>query len=138
MSTLTELGDYVEMHVVGLVQAQTLFLGSRPDEPNVMVAIYEYPGGVPEYVQEKMLPNAEKPQIQVVARSDSNGDYNAADRLIHLVWNALAGIRNTTIGGTKYRSIIPAGSPGIIGRDTNDRVLIAFNATVDKEVSLVS
>lgn len=137
MSTLTEIGDYLESRLSGdFTQGVNLFLGTRPDEPDVLLVVYEYPGGEPEAVQEKAV-NVEKPQIQIVARA-GGGDYNAADRAIHRAWNILSTVRNMYLSGTKYRSIKPSGSPGTIGRDTNDRILVSFNATVEKEVSLVA
>lgn len=136
MSTLKELGDYVESRLVGYPQGEKLFLGRRPDAPDVVVTIYQYPGGTVEHVQEKFSPNSETCQIQVVARG-ADGDYDSADRACALVWNALASVRNAVLGGTKYRSIVPTGR-GSMGTDTNNRPLVGFNATVEKEVSLVA
>lgn len=134
MSTLSELGDYLST-TLSLIQSTQLFLGSRPDAGNdPILVIYQYPGGDPEYVQNKFTPNVERAQIQVVARAE---DYDAADRLCARAWAALAPIRNVTISGTKYRSIMVQGR-GVIGVDTNNRTLVAFNATVEKEVSLVA
>lgn len=139
MSTLTELGDYLST-ALGLTQGSAadpdgnLFLGTRPDAPDYVLVVYQYPGGEPEYVQNQFTPNVERPQIQVVARAK---DYDTADRLCARAWAALAPVRNTTISGTKYRSIVAQGR-GLIGVDTNDRPLVAFNATVEKEVSLVA
>jgi hypothetical protein len=134
MSTLSELGDYLEDLGIG-VQAVDLFLGSRPDEPDTALIIYQYPGNAPEYVQNSFSPIAEKPQIQVVSRAIR---YEDADRRAAQAWAALAVITNATLGGTYYRSVRPNASPGLMGRDTNDRVLVFFNATVEKEVSLES
>jgi hypothetical protein len=139
MSTLSELGDYLAT-ALGLTQGSAtdadgnLFLGTMPDAPSFCLVIYQYPGGESEYIQNQFTPNAEKAQIQVAARAD---DYDAADRLCARAWNALAPIRNAVISGTKYRSIMAQGR-GIIRVDSNDRPVVAFNATVEKEVSLVA
>jgi hypothetical protein len=132
MTTLTELGDYLEDLGLGTL-ATDLFLGSRPDAPDEVTALYQYPGGPPEYVQSSFSPIAEVVQIQVVTRAIA---YEDADARASSVWSALAIITNATLGGTHYRSIRPNASPGLMGRDSNDRVLIFFNATVEKEVSL--
>jgi hypothetical protein len=132
MSTLTELGDYIEGLGLG-TQAVDLFLGSRPDSPDGLIALYQYPAGPPEYVQSSFSPNAETVQIQVVVRSIA---YEDADALASSLWSALAIITNATLGSTHYRSVRPNGSPGLMGRDSNDRVLVFFNVTVEKEVSL--
>jgi len=134
MSTLSELGDLLEG--VGIAtQGTDLFLGSRPDYPDTCLAIQQYTGGPPEYVQNSFLPVAERVQIQVVARAVR---YEDADLLAARAWEALAVITNALLSGTYYRSIRPNNSPAILGRDTNDRILIFFNATVEKELSSVS
>lgn len=141
MSTLSEIGDLLAT-ALGLTQGSAadadgnLFLGVRPDAPSLCLVVYQYPGGDSEFVQNHAAPNAERAQIQVVARGESN-DYESADRLCARAWNVLAPIRNATLSGTKYRSIM-AQNRGLIGVDSNDRPLVAFNATVEKEVSLVA
>lgn len=135
MSALSEIGHFLESQGLG-TQGSTLFLGSRPDAPDTVLAVYQYPSGSsPEYVQESFGPIAEKVQIQVVARSR---DYAEAEQLAYQAWSALAAVTNAILSGTKYRKIIPNSSPGLLGRDTDDRLLVSFNATVDKEVSLVA
>jgi hypothetical protein len=136
MSTLTELGDFLEAMGVAVQApdaAANLFLGSRPDVPDTVLVLYEYPGSDPEYVQNSFFPIAEMPQIQVVARANR---YEDASDLAWAAWSALAPVTNATLGTTYYRSIRPNGSPAILMRDTNDRVLLFFNASVEKEVSV--
>lgn len=136
MSTLTEIGDLLEAPPNSLgVAGDTLFIGYRPDSPDTVISVHQYPGDPPEYVQNSPSPNVEKVQIQVVARSHS---YVEAETLAYRAWNKLASITNTTLGGTKYRSIRPNNSPGAWGVDSNSRTLIGFNATAEKEVSLVA
>jgi hypothetical protein len=132
MSTLSELGDYLAGLGIGDLGVD-LFLGSRPDAPDTALTLYQYPGGAPEYIQDSFNPSAESPQIQVVARALK---YEDADALASAAWVALSPITNTKLGGTYYRSVRPNGSPGTMGRDSNDRVLVFFNVTVEKEVSL--
>ena len=134
MSTLSELGDYLEGLGVA-TSAVDLFLGSRPEEPDTVLVLYQYPGGPPEYVQSSFSPIAEAMQIQVVARALK---YEDAEALCYAAWTALAPITNATLGGTFYRSVRPNASPSLLMRDPNDRVLFFFNATVEKEVFLES
>lgn len=134
MSTLTELGTFLSTSM-SLTEGTELFLGSRPDDPDTVLVLYEYPGGAPEYVQNQMPPIVEKVQIQVLARAKR---YEEASVLAHRAWIALAPITNAVLSGTKYRSIRPNASPAILGRDTNDRLMVYFNASVEKEVSLVA
>jgi hypothetical protein len=137
MSTLGEIGTYLEAVGVasGSATPPTLYLGSRPDSPDECLTVYEYPGDAPSYIQEQTAPSDESVQIQVVARSV---DYEAASELISKAWTALALVINMNLSGTKYHSIRPNHSPSTMGRDTNDRILLFFNATVSKEVVLAA
>lgn len=136
---LSELGDFLEIAAVatdggvGTPADPALYLGSISDTPDTALCVYAYPGGAPEYIQNSFGPSREKPQIQVVARAIR---YEDADDLITAAWNALAPLTNATLGLTKYLSVRPNGSPAFMKRDTNDRVLMFFNASVDKEVSV--
>lgn len=136
---LSELGNFLETAAVateggvGIPADPALYLGSMADSPDTALCIYAYPGGAPEYVQESFGPSREKPQIQVVARAIR---YEDADELITAAWNALSPVTNASLGITKYLSVRPNGSPAFMKRDTNDRVLMFFNASVDKEVSI--
>lgn len=138
MSTLKELGDYLEARptLAGFAQGVKLFLASMPDAPDELIVIYQYPGGANEYIQNSFVPYNTRPQIQVVARA-SEGNYDRADTICSLAWNALVVVRNAVLSGTKYRSI-ECTERGSVGVDSNDRPLVAFNATIEKEVSLVA
>lgn len=135
MSTLTEIGDLLEANGLGLQggSTPTIYLGSRPDEPDELIALYQYPGQGPDYVQNSFNPNVEFVSIQVVVRAV---DYQAADAKALAAWKVLAPVTNAVLSGTKYRKIKPNSSPFVMGKDSNDRVLIVFNSTVEKEVSL--
>lgn len=137
MSTLSEIGDYLEGLGLGSQSGNepTLRLGGLEDAPDDVVCIYQYPGGGNEWVQDKILPVAERPQIQVVARAKR---YQDAELKIDRAWQALAIVRNTTLSGTYYRSIEPNGSPGLLKRDEHGRTLLYFNATVEKEVTVAA
>lgn len=136
MSAPADLAAYLDSLGIGSLTSvpPTLYKGSRPSDPDTLLCIYQYPGNAPEYVQESTSPAWESPQIQVLARSR---DYEEAALLAQRAWTALASLTNAVLSGTKYRSVRPIGSPGTLGRDANDRLLIAFNATVVKEAELV-
>lgn len=139
MATLAELGDYLEAQGVGSQNTATvsptarIMLGSRPDYPDKVLVLAEYPGGPPEYSQDVDLPVAERPAVQVVARDIT---YDGASALAHAAWRALSRINNQTLTGTYYRSVRPNNSPGIMGTDTNDRPMVFFNLSIEKEPSL--
>lgn len=133
MSALSDLGQYLETAGIA-VQETDLFLGSLPDYPDHCLCIYQYSGGMPDYIQDSFTPSVEKPQIQVVARDLR---YEVAEALAYQAWMSLAAINNATLSGTRYLNVRPNGSPALMRRDTNDRLLVSFNATVEKEVSVV-
>lgn len=131
MPVLDELGWLLDNREVAKLDV-SLFLGVRPETPDDCLTVYEYPGGPPEYVQNKIGPNRERVQIQVVGRGR---DYPIVRMLVKRAWDTLSAINGATIQGTRYQSVMANNSPGLIGRDSNDRLLIAFNASVEKEIS---
>lgn len=137
MSVLTELGDYLVAHGIGNMTSSppTLYLGSHPDMPDRLITLTEYPGGPPEYDQGSTFPIAEVVNVQVVTRALR---YQDADEDARKVWSALCVITNATLSGTYYRSVRPHSSPGLMGRDSHDRVRIYFNMSIEKEVSDVA
>lgn len=130
---LIEVGNYLKTAGVVGAEGESWWVGSEPDghdEP--VIILYQYPAGEAEYVQDVMLPNQERAQIQVVARGIK---YDEVELLAYRAWRALSIVRNATLSGVRYRSIMPNSSPGNIGRDSHDRVKVGFNATVEKEVT---
>lgn len=129
---LTDLGIYLEQQQVGK-RGVDLFLGTRPEDPEQLLAIHEYPGQAPEYQNDGSTPgpSREHPQVQVMGRGR---DYEMVRAMVQLAWVALSRVTNQVINGTRYLEIRPSSSPALIGRDASDRVLIGFNASVHKEV----
>jgi hypothetical protein len=125
MSVLADLGAYLTQQGVG-TPGVDLFLGTRPDMPDDVTTLYEYSGAVPEYTQAQASPSYVHPQVQVVARAHA---YPDAEMMAWNAWNKLS-FAGVTINGNLYVSVKPEGTPGLIGRDQNDRVLIAFNVAV--------
>jgi hypothetical protein len=134
MATLDELGAFLQS--AGLaVEGTDMFLGSQPDTPDRILSLHEYPGGPPQYTQDSFMPKWERVQIQVVARARTYQDAkNFADR----VWQHMAVVTNAILSGTHYLCIRPNGSPAIMRRDMHDRLLIFFNATIEKEVTVAA
>jgi len=129
---LDEVGAYLEGQNVAL-KGQNLFLGTRPEDPDEILYVLEYPGMPPEYQNDGQStgPVREQPQLQVTVRGR---DYESARRLIQNAWLALNRVTNVTLSGKFYQSIRATSSPALIGRDQSDRVLLSFNASVLKEV----
>lgn len=132
MSTLNELGDYLQDEGLG-TQGSDLFLFSRPDEPDELTCLYQYAGGAPDYVQDSLNPSTENVMVQVVTRAKRP---EVAEARCYAVWLALAPVRNQIIGSTHYLSITPTSGPALMNRDSNERSLFYFNASVEKEVSV--
>lgn len=133
MSVLEEVGQYLIDQGAADGFGDDLFLNARPDDPTDCLTVYSYPGGgAPEYVQNSQSPNISKVQIQVVGRGANSVTVRAK---VQAAWVALTHVFNTILSGTKYRSIMVNGEPGLLGRDQNNLYLIAFNATVEKDVS---
>jgi hypothetical protein len=129
---LDEITTYLESQNVA-VFGRNLFAGTRPEEPDEVLVVLEYPGMPPEYQNDGSStgPVREQPQIQVTARGH---DYESVRQLIQAAWVALSKVTNQVLTGKRYLSIRPTSSPAAIGRDSNDRVLLSFNASVYKEV----
>jgi hypothetical protein len=130
VSTLVDLGVLAEGGGLGTV-GETIFLGSAPPSPDAILTIFQYPGGSTEYVQESPRPSQVGALIQIVGRGH---DYVAVETLVDNAWRLFTSVVNSLINGTKYRKIWPNGMPGLIGRDNNDRVMIGFNATAEREI----
>jgi Bacteriophage minor capsid protein len=130
---LTELANYLDSLNVAKM-GQNLFTGTRPEEPDEVLTLHEYPGQAPEYQNDGAFaggPARERPQVQVMGRGK---DYESVRAMVQAAWVALAKVTNTRLSGVWYQEIRPSSSPALIGRDGNDRVLIGFNASVVKEV----
>lgn len=137
MSAMTEIGEYLDAHGIGnLDSAPPLtYLGSKPDDPDEILVLTPYPGGPPEYTQDSTFPICERIQMQVLARART---MQRAEVLAYSAWNALAVVRNSTLSGTYYRSIVPNASPAMLGFDHRNRAQVFFNMLVEKEPSSVA
>ena len=131
---LDEVGAYLEVQGVATLE-QDLWLGSRPEEgTDPIIVVAEYPGQAPEYQNDSTAgfgPVRENPQLQIMGRGE---DYQAVRAKVQAAWIALSKVTNQVLSGKRYLSIRPNSSPALIGRDQSDRVLVGFNATVNKEV----
>jgi len=129
---LTELTNYLEAQGVAK-KGNNLFAGLRPEEPDEVLVLHEYPGMAPEYQNDGQStgPVRERPQVQVMGRGK---DYESVRAMVQAAWVALGKITNVTLSGARYIEVRPSSSPALLGRDSNDRVLIGFNASVIREV----
>ena len=129
---LDEIGAYLEAQGLGTL-ATDLFLGEMPSEPDTCVVVHEYEGGPPVHFMGIAAGTAiwEQPRVQVMTRSKS---YATARSKAKDAFNKLDG-HSGTLSGTEYGYIRALGSPGLLGKDGNDRVLVVCNFEVVKKLS---
>jgi hypothetical protein len=129
VSTLDEVGAYLAANGFGTL-AREIWLGRRPESPNSVITLIEYPGNGPTLVQEGMV--GDNPMLQLTVRDTV---YEAAADLAYRIWRFLALKTNVMLGSTRYLSLRPTASPALMGRDSSNRVLLGFNVAIMKEVS---
>jgi Bacteriophage minor capsid protein len=142
MSLLNEIAAKLVALNVGVL-GDDLFIGGMPDTPDECVVVYEY-GGAPA---EKGFGVAgvvyENPSVQVVARGPKPAPgvatvYTGPRAKAEAAFLGLAAVEATTLtGGTSafYHEITPQASPFLMRRDDSERVLIAVNFAITKELS---
>lgn len=112
----------------------TLFLGMFPPNPDAMVALIETPGEPPvRTMQNNGVPIVEIQGLQVISRGPQDGYAAARDKLndvLRLIGSAGA----ETIGGVRYLSFQAESAVMNIGPDDQNRIQLAMNFLVWKEV----
>lgn len=131
---LNDMLDYLTSGSVGLTSGTNLFGGFMPETPNFAVAVYESGGLGPLYAMNAGPGTAavERPRVQVVARST---DYRKARQAMHNVFQLLDMLPRRTINGTQYHWGSAVQSPFLFGRDDAERVMIACNFDIVKDLS---
>lgn len=132
---LDELGDYLSTNGVG-TEGTDLFFGYLPEAQGarVMTALYET-GGLGAAHGMAASPGqakAERPRLQVVVRSTS---YQAARLKAQDAWRLLDGLGDVTLNGVRYLGVYAVQSPFLMGRDEQNRPLVACNYDVTKSLS---
>lgn len=128
---LDEIANFVEAEAlvpVGFI----LRRGSSSDQPDNMIIIREYGGGAPHFVHPTTGIGFENPRVQIECRSKT---YVSARNAAEAIYRKLAEVSQQELSGCRYLRITPLQSPFLMGRDTNGRERIVFNAQVVKEVS---
>lgn len=131
MSSLTEVGAYLEAETVGTVGTD-LFLGQLRADPDTCMAVVQYPGRGPEFRMGIEGAAMEFPRFQFLSRSSSE---STAEANAEAAMTAIAKVSNQTLSGTFYAALTPMQSPGALRRDEQDRVIFSFNFEAEKERS---
>jgi len=126
--TVDDLADYLATNGMGTV-AHDIWPGQRPESPDEVLTLMEYPGGAPGYTQSGVV--SENPQVQVSTRGR---DYEETRKRCQRAWALFSMFVNRNLNGVWYYRIMPQHSVFLAGRDQNGRHIFAFNMSVSKEV----
>lgn len=128
---LPELSGYLEAQGIGTRQVD-IFYSRLPDQPDSVVALFEYAGRGPDIDHDGGLLQIEHPAFQVQVRDP---DYDTGRLRIHNVYRAFVRVGNDVIGGTEYHNVLPLQSPFFLRRDDSDRAVFVCNFLVSKGLS---
>jgi hypothetical protein len=125
---LDDIAAYLQAQGIGTVGTD-IHKGFLPDQPDDLVALFEYAGSPTELTMCD-APALERPGLQVRVR---NRTYPAARATIAAAVDALHGLADVTLDGTRYLLIRANQSPASIGLDQNNRSELVCNFNVIKE-----
>lgn len=133
---LADLCDYLTSQA-GFVQGTDLFYGVMPPDPDTAVALYETGGLSPVRGMGNTAGDhaVERPRVEAVSRAES---YSVARANAQRVFLKLDGMPAVTLNGVRYKFAQAVQSPFLMGRDAQERVLVACNYDVIKEASTTS
>ena len=109
-----------------------LFVWHQPDQPNALVALFDYPGIGGQYEHDQPAPAIEFPRFTVNVRDAAPDVAESRSREIAAVLEA---IRNQTINGTRFLAVRRVGSGGqMTGRDDSNRYVyvVSYEATISR------
>lgn len=129
MAILDEIATYLAIKNIGTVDTD-IFKGFMPDQPDNMVALFEYAGNPMELTMGTGDPTLERPGLQVRVRNTS---YPTGRAKIEQVVDILHGLTEQVLGGKRYLLIRANQSPASMGLDANNRSEFVVNFSVIKE-----
>lgn len=124
MGLLEEIGTFLDSESTRFSLGVDLYLNYLPVEPNTAAAIFETPGGAPNYVFSGDLPAWENARVQVVCRSTSS---TRARANMQDAWFQLQEVANETLSSRSWLRISAVQSPFLLNRDERGRVAFAAN-----------
>ena len=125
MALLDSLGNHLQTAGLGTL-AVDIFLTIMPDSPDSCILLVEDNGVGPMHTMGASAYALERPRIRAFCRS-AGGDYPAARAKAVLVRNSLGAIRNQTILGVTFLSVIATSDLYPVGRDGEDRPIIGVD-----------
>jgi hypothetical protein len=129
VAILDEIATYLAIKNIGTVDTD-IFKGFMPDQPDNMVALFEYAGNPMELTMGTGDPTLERPGLQVRVRNTS---YPTGRAKIEQVVDILHGLTEQVLGGKRYLLIRANQSPASMGLDANNRSEFVVNFSVIKE-----
>jgi hypothetical protein len=124
---LEALVDKLQTASVGTV-ATNVFIGLMPDQPDKVIALYEYAGQAPLEVFRNETATIEVPTVIVMARAARN-DYPTARAFLEDARDALCGIIDETISNVRFLRVAEASSINYVNTDDNDRPRFTVSLT---------
>lgn len=131
MSVVQDIAAYLEERQI-VAFGIDLFVWAQPDQPNALVALFDYPGIGGQYEHDQPEPAIEYPRFTVNVRDERPEDAESRSRAIAAVLEA---VRNQTINGTRFLAVRRVGSGGqMTGRDDSDRYIyvVSYEATISR------
>lgn len=122
--------DDISAHLQQQGVTGSIYKGFYPDQPDSLVALFEYAGEPMELTMSDNDPVLERPGLQVRVRSTT---YPTGRTKIGEIVAILHGLANKTLGGTRYLLIKANQSPESMGLDQNNRCEFVVNFSVLKE-----
>lgn len=135
MALLDELISLLETAGVG-TEDTDIFQTSKsliPAGVGPYLSLVETGGTAPENTHNAVsTPAYQRPTVQILVRAESPAD---SAEMIRAAYDALVGVRNTTVSSVFYREIRPMQEPTDLGLDSTGRHRMAFNVMVVKRPS---
>lgn len=130
MAADIDIATYLVAQGVGTALGTDVFAGRMPSAVDGVV-VTSYPGRAPELVINSNGYTHRFPRLQVLVRNSSEATAQSTADAAAL---ALSKVKNTTLSGTRYRSVNVTQTPGLIERDENERYVYAFNVECEQGV----
>lgn len=119
---------------LGLTAGTNLFVGGLEPTPDRQVSIIETPGASPIHTMGQGPGNVRvvRPRVQIIARAETS---NGARQLAHNIFQALDGLNDQVVNGTKYHLILGVSLPASMGSNTSGLTQVVANYDITKAQS---
>jgi len=112
---------------LGLFYEENLWISYEPDAPDNCVTIYDTPSFPPNNSLDGNVYYYSGIQVRV-----RNNDYTTGMELGRTIMTSLNGRAGETWGDTIYTAITATGEPTPMARDSNNRIIIVINFTLQR------